>query len=375
VSALRQLQSGTAETEVHLFVPQTAVRERWDVNQDTPLPIETPAGQNPLDGAIVDYYLKLPPAGDLKLTIYDSHNNVVREYSSVASVVDSDPANVPSYWFAELPQLPKAAGLNRFAWDLRYAAPKALSYSYYGNRLDYIEYTLPDHAIPGETPRQQPMGALVAPGKYSVVLNAAEKNYRQEVTVAPDPRVPATQQDLELQVDAEKSISSQMAVTYDGYNQLLAFFSALGERHKALSGNPEAKDAVDGLNTLGGKVALVANGGRTGLGLGPINRELARLMAMIESGDARPAQPLREAIDQYCGELQKRLAEWRDNSQSIGQVNTLLAKYSLDPLPLATVTISGDPPCGNTSVARPATTQSPAGNVLDPDKDDDNDLR
>ena len=43
----------------------------------------------------------------------------------------------------------KAAGVNRFAWDLRYPAPLTLPYGYYGNLLEYTEYTLADHAIAG----------------------------------------------------------------------------------------------------------------------------------------------------------------------------------------------------------------------------------
>ena len=120
------------------------------MNQDTPLPPETPAGKNPPDGAIVNYFLKSAPDGEIKLSIYDSKNNLIREYSSLAAPIDSTPANVPSYWFQPPAALPKNAGLNRFTWNLRYPAPKTLRYGYFDEHLDYIEYTLADHAIPGE---------------------------------------------------------------------------------------------------------------------------------------------------------------------------------------------------------------------------------
>ncbi len=41
--------------ETKLFPPAIAIRARWDNNQDTPYPPETPAGENPPDGAILDY--------------------------------------------------------------------------------------------------------------------------------------------------------------------------------------------------------------------------------------------------------------------------------------------------------------------------------
>lgn len=333
VTPLRQLDAGVAQENVHLFTPEQTVRVRWDVNQDTPLPVETPAGKNPPDGAIINYYLKSPPSSDLKLTIYDSQNNVVREYTSVAPIVDYKPANAPDYWFAPPPQLPKAAGLNRFVWDLRYPAPRTLSYSYFGNLLDYIEYTLAEHAIPGETPREQPVGPLVVPGKYSLALNVGGQIYRQELTVTLDPRVHATPGDLQQQLDTEKSISAQMAVTYDGYNQLAGLRAAIAARQKGLAGNAQAKEAVDALKALDDKVASVENGTRIELGFGPLNRELARLAVMIESGDARPAAPLQSGVDEYCSQLQKRLSQWRENSQAAVPVNALLQKYNLAPLP------------------------------------------
>jgi len=43
-----------------LFQPQVATRIQRSTNPDTPLPPETPMGQNPPDGAILDYVLKDP---------------------------------------------------------------------------------------------------------------------------------------------------------------------------------------------------------------------------------------------------------------------------------------------------------------------------
>ena len=344
ITPLRQLQSGTAQEEIHLFSPPPAVRVRWDMNQDTPLPIETPAGKNPPDGALIDYYLKSPPSSDLKLAIYDAENNLVRDFSSVAPAVDDSPANVPSYWFAPPAQLSQSAGLNRFVWDLRYPAPKTLKYSYFGNPLSYIEYTLADHAIPGETPREQPLGPLVTPGKYSIALTVGGQTYRQELTVKPDPRVPATAADLQQQLEAEKSISTQMEVTHNGYLQLAELRKAIAERQKALAGNSQAKEAADAVKALDEKVNLVQNGARADFGLGPLNRELSRLAFMIGSGDARPAEPLQAAVNQYCQQLQKRLAQWHESNNAIAPVNTLLQKYNLAPLPVA-ASIPEGPKC------------------------------
>jgi hypothetical protein len=56
ITPLRQIDARTESADT-LFAPEPALRVRWDMNTDTPLPPEVPAGQNPPDGAIIDYWL------------------------------------------------------------------------------------------------------------------------------------------------------------------------------------------------------------------------------------------------------------------------------------------------------------------------------
>src|SRR5439155_17537447 len=80
ITPLRQLAFQQNNQAVILFKPQTATRVRWDMWTDTPLPQEEPAGQNPPDGAIIDYYLK-DDAREVSLTITDSKGNLIRNFS------------------------------------------------------------------------------------------------------------------------------------------------------------------------------------------------------------------------------------------------------------------------------------------------------
>jgi photosystem II stability/assembly factor-like uncharacterized protein len=54
VTPIRAINPQIAAEDVYLFPPANGMRVRWSNYQDTPYPIETPAGQNPPDGAIVD---------------------------------------------------------------------------------------------------------------------------------------------------------------------------------------------------------------------------------------------------------------------------------------------------------------------------------
>jgi hypothetical protein len=336
ISLLRQVDDQWPQSDAYLLRPRSAVRARWDVSQDTPLPRETPAGDNPPDGAIIDYFLKSAPAGEVKLSIYDARNHLVREFTEVFPGFDNAPANAPEYWFAPPPTLSKNPGLNRFAWDLRYPPMKAMHYSYYGNLPDYIEYTGSDHAIPGKFPRELQPGPFVVPGEYSLVLSADGKTYRQPLTVTLDPRVQASQTDLVKQLNVENSISDEMTATYDAYDQVRVLRDAIANRQKSIGTDASKKDAADALKALDEQAADIGDGKPEDLGIGPLNRELGRLAFMIESGDARPAALLEGSVEQNCQELAKRLAQWRDlNQQKIAPVNTLLQKYSLAPAPIS----------------------------------------
>ncbi|HEV2177822.1 MAG TPA: hypothetical protein VGW33_11585 [Terriglobia bacterium] len=362
VTPLRQASAQVASSDVRLFRPETALRVRWDNNQDTPLPPEVPAGQNPPDGAIVDYYLKSAPAGEITLSIRDEKGNLVRRFSSAPPIRALPLPNVPSYWIAPPAALTKAAGMNRFVWDLRYPSPQALPFSYYGALLNYTEFTLADHAIPGATPRRQPQGPFVVPGTYTAELSVEGHTYRQPLTVKLDPRVRASQQDCEAQLDLERKMANGLKASYEAYHQVETLRSAFSDRQKALAANAkppdtkapdaketDAKDAAEALENLKKKANAVADGTPTAPGLGSVNRDLARLTTAIESADARPSATARAAAEESCQALDKALEAWHKlNTQDVAEFNSTLAQHKLAALPVAAppAGVAGDPGCG-----------------------------
>src|SRR5258707_6382991 len=122
VTPLRQLNADIAKESVHLFVPQEATRFRWNRNPDTPLPPEFPAGKNPPDGAIIDYYLASPAKEPVTLEIFDAHNQLVRKYAStdkplnMAKIAAENP--IPMNWLRHEQELSSVAGMHRFALEI-----------------------------------------------------------------------------------------------------------------------------------------------------------------------------------------------------------------------------------------------------------------
>jgi hypothetical protein len=332
VSPLRELNADSS-ADGHLFAPATALRVRWENYQDTPYPIETPAGQNPPDGAMIDYFLKSPVSNALALIVFDDKGNEVASYSSEAKPVSHRLANVPDYWFSPPATLSKDVGVNRFVWNLRYPPPATLPFAYGGELLEYTEYTLADHTVPGETPREQPQGPFIVPGRYTVELKYNGQTSRQSLTVELDPRVHASVEDLVEQRDLALKVSRGMKASYDSYVQVEAL-------HKALTGSqaadPKAKDAAEKLEK---QIEALEKGTNSSPGFGLVNRDLGRLIFSLESADMRPSQSMRQVIQETCDALDKDLLAWKQlNEQNVAQFNQTFGKKDTHAL---AVTVTG----------------------------------
>ncbi len=330
ISPLRELAAKgpeVAASDVYLFAPTPAIRMQWDTYTDTPLGPEFPAAPNPPDGAIVDYYLK-SPTGEIKLEVYDSRRNLVRSYSSNSAASLDYRINVPDYWLAPAPVLPKQAGLHRFVWDLRYPDPEQLLYTYYGVHVDYFEYTLADHAIPHNTPWHEPQGPMVVPGQYEIRLTVAGKTLRQPMVVKLDPRLHVSTQELQRQFDLSQRIVAGMRATYQSYNQVAKLRKELAERTAA------PPDAAEAAKKLDAKAQALTDDPGPPAGFGPLNRDLTRLMIAVNQSDSPPAGELVKAFTGMCQDVNAALESWSNLSKGdLAALNTLFSRHSLQPLP------------------------------------------
>jgi photosystem II stability/assembly factor-like uncharacterized protein len=297
VTPLRQAQQARAAEAAYLFRPDTASRIRWDNTQDTPLPKETPTGKNPPEGAILDYYLAKPATGPIELSIVDAAGHVVRTYSDVAPMADTLMPNVPAYWIQPPIVLSRQPGMHRIAWDLRYETPDALPFGYYGTLLNYTEYTLNWHAIPGETPQRQPVGPMALPGSYTVRLTVNGNTYSQPLTVVPDPRVPVTEQGLARQLALEQRMTAGLHSSAEGFRHIEELRSALASVATATGAIPAVRAAAATLDTA---VERLANGPGS---FAFANRDLARELTDMIVGDIDPSPSVMAAPERSCRDI------------------------------------------------------------------------
>jgi photosystem II stability/assembly factor-like uncharacterized protein len=198
ITPLRQARPESFAADAHLFQPQNAWRFRWNKNTDTPLPPDEPGGENPPDGAIINYWLKQDARQAVTLEILNAAGAVVRKYSSADPIEPLiEGRNTPDYWLKPHQALSAKAGFHRFAWDVRHERPAVASFSY------------PIAAIHRNTPRV-PLGSWVVPDTYTVRLTVDGKPFTQPLTVRIDPRVKTTQNELRQQYEISRSIDAAL---------------------------------------------------------------------------------------------------------------------------------------------------------------------
>jgi hypothetical protein len=201
---------------------------------DTPVPQEEPAGQNPPDGAVLDYYLPVA-AKQVSLEILDEKGFTVRRYTSADTMYTIPDVNIPHYWIRPQQILSAAAEAHRFLWDMKYTPLNVPPV--YPISATYMN-TAPEATSP-----------WVMPGNYTVRLTVDGQQFSQPFKVRMDPRVKTTTADLQLQHDlslmcyqnitkcmkAMKEINSQKdAETKELQATLSGYISSFTAVHNAL---------------------------------------------------------------------------------------------------------------------------------------------
>ncbi len=328
ITPLRQLNAEVAKASVHLFAPQETIRFRWNRNTDTPLPPEVPAGKNPPDGAILDYYLASASAKPVTLEILDEQQHLVRRHAStdkpepLEKTAGEHP--IPMYWVRPAQILSASAGMHRFVWDLRYAPPDSLAHEF------------PISAIIHDTPKY-PLGAWVLPGNYTVKLTVDGKSYSQPLVVKMDPRITTSLADLRKQFEMESGAVAGMNESYEMLAQVKAVRAQLKER-AAKAGKGALADAVSALDKQAGELEGAAQSSFFGLppgakqteNLSTSNQHFGNILAVADSADAAPTTQAAAVYKELEDALEKLISRWtKIRQQDIPALNADLKKAGL----------------------------------------------
>ncbi len=306
VSPLRELAAEAGKKDAMLFTSAAAWRVRRDTNTDTPLPADEPAGENPPDGAILDYNLP-QPAHAVTLEILSNSGNVLRTYRSNDPVAPTPEelrtGLIPAYWPKMHGPLPTTAGMHRWVWDLRATAPTATSYSY------------PIAAVPHRTPLV-PQGPLVVPGTYTVRLTVDGKAETQPMLVRMDPRVHMSLAELEALHTAQVTLAASLdALAKADLQAHSAMEQASAIQDPALAAqlasfNAALKAVVDGTEPDAGR-----RGDRLP-GLDEVTAEATALYGALQQADANPTEAQLAAAAHVQAEGKEVLPGWEQFKQT-----------------------------------------------------------
>jgi photosystem II stability/assembly factor-like uncharacterized protein len=326
ITPLRQINSEVMTARAFLFRPELAYRVKRNVNTDTPLPSEEPAGQNPPDGAIINYYLKSEPSAPVMLEVFDQANNLVRRFSSADKPLQLNEKDyeVPAYWYREEKVLPAKSGMQRFVWELRYPPPKSLRYSF------------PISAIYHDTPRD-PLGPMVMPGEYKLKLTVDGRSYTQTLTVKIDPRVKSSSADLQQQFALSLRAYEGMQQSMEALEQVRRLRTQIKQlRERAGKGAMS-----DALGTIDEKLIAIGGEGRPpgapapaadarGWDLARLTAALETLLELFQSADVAPTTQGVAGSADLQQKLADALARWNEvKTKDLKTVNEQLRQANL----------------------------------------------
>ncbi len=330
ITPLRQIDQKITSAPAHLFKPQTAIRVRWDMNTDTPLPPDFPAGQNPPDGAVIDYYLQSAANGPVTLEIKDRSGKTVRKYSSADKPEPIDPMlNIPAYWVRPPQVLSAAPGMHRFLWDMHYPDVPGAEKEY------------PIAAVPRNT-APQPSGPWAMPGDYTVVLTVDGKAYSQPLTIKMDPRVKTPLTGLQQQFSMSYQLYNRMLTLVPAVEQATALRKELQDRVKLAPQGSEAATALtqlnDSLTTLLGSATRRPGPPTQTPTLSLLRAKYSALFGMLQEADAAPTTQAKAGLTEIEKQLPPLLEKWQDlKDKELPAANQKLKNAGQPELKLAAV--------------------------------------
>ncbi|MEM7351515.1 MAG: glycosyl hydrolase [Acidobacteriota bacterium] len=269
LSVLRQVDADLLARPAHLFTPDPCVR------------FHRPGWRNV---ASVFYHLRSPAKQSLELVIRDAAGRRVR---SVSAVLDG--AGSP---------LPNHTGIHRFDWDLRYPGAEDLEgVATRGNRK---------------------IGPLAVPGRYSIELVVDGTRHTQSLQVLPDPRNPASRDDLQALFDLQLAIRDKVTKV----NRIILDIRAIRRRirelavEKGLEAAGEARSHE--LYLFEDQLIQFDAIYRMEFHAKPIklNDKLYILAGRVGRGEARPTEAQYALFRELAGEVdtvRARLATWKEN--------------------------------------------------------------
>ncbi|MDI3341790.1 MAG: glycosyl hydrolase [Sphaerobacter sp.] len=270
------------------------------------------AGENPPVGVLVHYWIEAEAPQSVALSFYTADGQLIKRFAS-----DDEQAKGPK---------PKATrGFHRFVWDMRYPDGTDLEgvrlAAYWGGGV---------------------IGPKAVPGTYEVRLEVDGQIVgSQRFEIRKDPRIPATQEDLQAQFDLLMAIQAKLSAVHEA----VLHSKALREQIAAWQERLRAADQAALAEEAGKVAALLAEaenelvewrhkGGADAFNYPPkVNSKLASLQGTVSYGDGRPPKQCYEVFDELSQWADAGMARLKAIIESeVGELNAKIAAAGVPPL-------------------------------------------
>ena len=302
VNVLRQYGSAvTTAADAYLFKPGDAIR----------------AAEN----ADIDYWLK-KPAQNMTLDVLDSKGQVVRSYKGAMprSGAEGDRGAAedegPGPRRVQPPSM--AAGLHRFAWDLRYEPV----------------VSFPGMVLWGATTN----GPMALPGSYQVRLTVDDKTLTQPVTIRKHPLRNISEADLQKQFQVATEIRDQVTAANEAIIQIRRIKKEVADRLAKKDDSDLraiANRLTRNLTVVEEDVYQVRNQSNQDPLNFPIkiNNRLASLLRVVETGDGAPTSNVVPIFNDVKMELKAQTDKLQQSlTTDLPTFNRLAQRIGLEPV-------------------------------------------
>jgi hypothetical protein len=298
LTPLRQIDGSATVPDLRLYRPQVAYRLHFPIDVDR----RRPVGDNPPKGAIIDYILKAKPQPNEEITleVLDAQGVTLRKYSNHKKEKFEQPAEWPD---REAPAdlLPDAAGMNRFAWDLRVEDPVQIPGAFYAD--------------------EGPRGPVVSPGSYILRMTTPSGTQSVPLEVVIDPRLAdtVTPADSATHWDLAKRTNEDIEALHRAVNQIRASRTELAKVRKTAA-DSAAKARVAATADLEGKMAAIEEqliqvnmkASEDNLRYpNRLNEQYDTFSATVDGDDVRPTQSQQQVFAELHRRLGDQLAKWK----------------------------------------------------------------
>jgi len=310
LSPLRQWESTAGSAEVLLFKPRDAYRTnafssgRGGGNRR--------AGENPPNGAVIDFWLAAVPDDGLKVEILNAGGDTIRSYSTKRE--EGAASTGPG---AARP-LEVEEGLNRIVWDLRHEGIKPVSGLFTFGSLQ---------------------GRRVVPGDYQVRLHAQDQTLDQPLRILMDPRIDTPLAQLQAQDDLIQRLNEDLNAIHGavmrigsvrdqiedlikrsedlaGAGEIEETGKALIEKLDALEDNLVQKKVVDGQTVINFPMRL--------------NQFYIYLRSAIDGSDVGPTEGQRLRLADLSKEWQEQNRDLRTLvEEDLGALNRMVREHNI----------------------------------------------